>query len=69
MSGPARALDTARLRRVFELERQGGCRNTAVLGGLDRLLIQLSEDGQLRGSPLAAAVRQLPPGGYRSLPP
>lgn len=68
MSGPARALDTARLRRVFELERQGGCRNTAVLGGLDRLLIQLSEDGQLRGSPLAAAVRQLPPGGYRALP-
>ncbi len=69
MSGPARTVDTARLRRVFELERQGGCRNTAVIGGLDRLLVQLAEDGQLRDSPLAAAARQLPPGGYRSLPP
>jgi len=63
-----RTRDLARLRRLFELERQGGCRNTAVLGGLDRFLIQLDEDGLLRGSPLGPAARQLPPGGYRSLP-
>jgi ATP-dependent DNA helicase RecG len=68
MTAP-RTLDPARLRRVFELERQGGCRNTAVIGGLDRFLVQLSEDGLLRGTPLAEAARQLPPGGYRSLPP
>lgn len=68
MTAP-RTLDPARLRRVFELERQGGCRNTAVVGGLDRFLVQLSEDGYLQGSPILTAVRRLPSGGYRALPP
>ncbi len=68
MTAP-RTLDPARLRRLFELERQGGCRNTAVVGGLDRFLVQLAEDGHLHSSPILAAVRRLPPGGYRALPP
>ncbi|GIW13401.1 MAG: ATP-dependent DNA helicase RecG [Tepidiforma sp.] len=67
MNAP-RTLDTARLRRLFELERQGGCRNTAVVGGLDRFLVQLDEDGLLRGSPIEPLARQLPAAGYRSLP-
>jgi ATP-dependent DNA helicase RecG len=62
-----RTIDPLRLLRLFELEQQGGCNNTAVLGGLDRFLIQLAEDGLLPQTPLAAAARQLPPGGYRSL--
>ncbi|MCL4230181.1 MAG: ATP-dependent DNA helicase RecG [Dehalococcoidia bacterium] len=63
------ATDTDRLRRVFELELQRGCDNQAVIGGLDRMLIQMAEDGLLnRGDPLRERVRTLPPQGYRSLP-
>ncbi len=63
------ATDTGRLRRVFELELQRGCDNLAVIGGLDRMLIQMSEDGLLgRGEPLRERVHALPPQGYRSLP-
>lgn len=59
-----------RLLRVFDLELQRECDNQAVIGGLDRLLIQMIEDGAIpRGHPFAARVRSLPDGGYRSLPP
>ncbi len=60
--------DSERLRRVFELELRRGCDNQTVIGGLDRMLIQMSEDGLLaHGSPLRDRVRRLPAGGYRSL--
>lgn len=63
------ATDSSRLRRVFELELQRGCDNQAVIGGLDRMLIQMAEDGLLeRGDPLRECVRTLPQQGYRSLP-
>jgi len=64
----APTLDPAKLRRVFEQELQRGCANDVVIGGLDRMLIQMSEDGLLRGVPaLGTEVRGLPPGGYRAL--
>ena len=60
--------DAARIRRVFELERDRGCDNKAVMGGLDRMLIQMSEDGFMPpGSALASRFKALPQGGYRSL--
>ena len=59
--------DATRVRRVFELELERGCQNQVVIGGLDRMLIQMGEDGLLRGSPLASRVAALPPTGYRSL--
>ena len=59
--------DATRVRRVFELELERGCQNQVVIGGLDRFLIQMSEDGLLSGSPLASRVAALPSTGYRSL--
>lgn len=62
------AVDTARIRRVFEQELQRDCENTLVVGGLDRMLIQMTEDGLLAELPaLARAVSSLPGGGYRAL--
>jgi len=58
--------EAARLRRVFELERERGCDNKAVMGGLDRFLIQLQED-DLAPPKLRARVSTLPSSGYRSL--
>ncbi len=59
--------DASRLRRVFELERERGCDNKAVMGGLDRMLIQMAEDGLMPPqSPLAERFRNLPREGYRS---
>ena len=61
--------DTLRLRRVFELERDRGCDNKAVMGGLDRMLIQMAEDGLMTtASPLGIRFKALPRAGYRSLP-
>jgi len=61
--------DAVRLQRVFELELERGCDNQAVIGGLDRMFIQMQEDGLLEiGHPLRDRVRALPPAGYRSLP-
>ena len=61
--------DTLRLRRVFELERDRGCDNKAVMGGLDRMLIQMAEDGLMTtSSPLGIRFKALPRAGYRSLP-
>ena len=61
--------DTTRLRRVFELERERGCDNKAVMGGLDRMLIQMAEDGLMTpSSPLGGRFKALPQAGYRSLP-
>ncbi len=61
--------DATRLRRVFELERERGCDNKAVMGGLDRMLIQMAEDGIMTpGSPLGQRFKTLPQSGYRSLP-
>jgi len=60
--------EVARLRRVFELELERDADNRTVVGGLDRMLIQMAEDGLLPlGHPLAERVRALPRGGYRSL--
>jgi len=60
--------EAARLRRVFELELGRGCDNQAVIGGLDRMLIQMAEDGLLAiGGALRKQVSILPSGGYRSL--
>jgi ATP-dependent DNA helicase RecG len=62
------ATEDERLRRVFELERERGCKNSVVVGGLDRMLIQLTEDGLAPdGGVLAVRVRELPREGYRSL--
>ena len=62
------ANDVTRLRRVFELERERGCDNKAVMGGLDRMLIQMAEDGIMRpNSPLGQRFKALPQSGYRSL--
>jgi ATP-dependent DNA helicase RecG len=60
--------DAARVRRVFELELERGGANTAVIGGLDRMLIQMTEDGLLAiGGALRRQVGLLPEGGYRAL--
>jgi len=62
------AVEAGRLARVFELERSRGFDNQSVVGGLDRMLIQMVEDGVIRrGTPLDARLRALPPGGYRTL--
>ena len=64
----ATGTDATRLRRVFELERERGYDNKAVMGGLDRMLIQMIEDGLLTAaSPLGQRFKQLPRSGYRSL--
>ena len=59
--------DATRVRRVFELELGRGCQNQVVIGGLDRMLIQMGEDGLLASGPLASRVAALPATGYRSL--
>lgn len=60
--------ETGRIRRVFELERDRGCTNQAVIGGLDRMFIQMREDGLIpSGSALDRRLRELPREGYRSL--
>lgn len=62
------ALETSRVQRVFEQELQRGCDNKLVIGGLDRMLIQLTEDGLLvESAALSRAVGALPGAGYRSL--
>ncbi|MCC7366587.1 MAG: ATP-dependent DNA helicase RecG [Dehalococcoidia bacterium] len=62
------AADNARLKRVFQLELERGCTNQAVIGGLDRMFIQMDEDGLLEiGGALRRMVAELPPGGYRNL--
>ncbi|MCC6388306.1 MAG: ATP-dependent DNA helicase RecG [Dehalococcoidia bacterium] len=67
---PGLLSDTERLRRVFELELKQECANRVVEGGLDRMFIQMQEDGLLEiGGPLRQRVRMLPPGGYRALQP
>ncbi len=66
---PLTLTNDERLQRVFSLELQKGCTNQAVIGGLDRMLIQMSEDGLIPiGSGLRRQVAALPPGGYRALP-
>ena len=63
-------VDTDRVRRVFEQELDRGCENSLVVGGLDRMLIQMREDGILQQIPaLDRGIRELPGGGYRSLAP
>jgi ATP-dependent DNA helicase RecG len=62
------AAPAANLRRVFELELGLGCTNRAVVGGLDSMLIKMSEDGGLAGhDALRRRVETLPSGGYRAL--
>ncbi len=60
--------DAVRLRRVFELERDRGCDNKTVVGGLDRMLIQMAEDGLMPpASALGQRFKALPATGYRSM--
>lgn len=60
--------EAGRIRRVFELERERGCSNQAVIGGLDRMFIQMREDGLVAaGSVLDRRLKELPRAGYRSL--
>jgi ATP-dependent DNA helicase RecG len=62
------AVDSLRLCRVFELELEKGCANQVVVGGLDRMLQQMSEDGLVaRAGALGRQVAALPAGGYRAL--
>jgi ATP-dependent DNA helicase RecG len=62
-------VEAGRIQRVFEKELERGCDNQLVIGGLDRMLIQMSEDGVFVDNPaLGARVQELPAGGYRSLP-
>ncbi|MBE0608208.1 MAG: hypothetical protein IH609_02420, partial [Dehalococcoidia bacterium] len=64
----AAATEASRLIRVFELERDRGFDNQAVVGGLDRMFIQMVEDGIIRrGTALESRLHALPGGGYRSL--
>ena len=57
-----------RLQSVLERELEAGCRNDAVEGGLDELLVRQAQ-GQPLGSPLLRMVHALPVEGYRSLAP
>lgn len=60
--------DATRVRRVFEQELARGCTNNLVVGGLDRMLIPMREDGAMSDVPnLDRFVRVLPPGGYKAL--
>lgn len=69
MTSPA-SVEAGRVKRVLEQELDRGCRDTLVVGGLDRMLIQMREDGLLQQFPnLQQNVRHLPPGGYRALTP
>ncbi|MGH2633378.1 MAG: hypothetical protein ACRDG3_08200, partial [Tepidiformaceae bacterium] len=62
--------EESRIQKVFETELERGCDNQLVIGGLDRMLIQMGEDGLLGGgNSLGVRVRALPAGGYRSLAP
>ena len=68
MTMPATLPDSARLCRVFQLELQRGASNQAVVGGLDRMFIQMDEDGLLTvGGTMRDRVFGLPAGGYRAL--
>ncbi len=68
MAAVAAMSDSARVRRVFELELRRDCTNQAVVGGLDRMLIQMEEDGALPiGGELRRLVAALPAGGYKAL--
>ncbi len=73
MSPPARRAATGgapveALRKVLELERKRGCADTAVYGGLDRFLHNMiGDDGFPPDSPVVAAIRVLPEGGYARL--
>lgn len=62
----AQSLDTERLRRILELELREGCRDAVVIEGLDALLQASLAQGSAP-QPIAAALRVLPRGGYRSL--
>jgi ATP-dependent DNA helicase RecG len=54
---------------VLEKELSEGCRDQLVVGGLDRLFIQATEDGHIDdASKLKALIERLPGGGYRELP-
>jgi ATP-dependent DNA helicase RecG len=56
------------LRKVLELERRKRYNDSAVYGGLDRFLANLSQrNGLPPDSPLARAIRALPDGGYHDL--
>ncbi|MGK2966208.1 MAG: ATP-dependent DNA helicase RecG [Tepidiformaceae bacterium] len=68
MTAPTTEAD--RIRRVFELELSRGCDDRSVIGGLDRMLIQMTEDGHVPADhPLRRRTSALPPAGYRSLSP
>jgi ATP-dependent DNA helicase RecG len=60
--------DISRLRNVLQRELDRGCDDRLVIGGLDRMLIQMAEDGTLRETPaLKQQLLDLGSGGYRAL--
>ena len=55
--------------KILALEESTGCKDTAVLGGLDTYLRNLQDRNGLPGaSAVAQAISELPGGGYRVLP-
>jgi ATP-dependent DNA helicase RecG len=61
---------TERLRRVLELERARGYPDTAVIGGVDRMLRALLLEGALTpGTAAHEALISLPAHGYKSMSP
>ena len=62
------AADISRLRNVLQKELDRGCDDRLVIGGLDRMLIQMAEDGALSETPvLKQQLIALGSAGYRSL--
>ena len=66
---PTVLADADRIRHVFELELARQCTDQLVVGGLDRMLIQMHDDGDIPGGhPLRVRIECLGSGGYRALP-
>src|SRR6266508_5620515 len=56
------------LRRVLEVERARGFSDTAVIGGLDRMLRTMLSEGAIPpGTPAHEALATLPARGYGSM--
>ncbi len=65
---PGVLADAEKIRNVFERELSTGCHDQLVIGGLDRMLIQMYDDGDLPGGhPLRTRIDRIQPGGYRGL--
>ena len=57
-----------RLRKVLQLERKRGAKDSAVMGGLDGFLLTMRQGSSLADdSPVMLTIRNLPQGGYAAL--